>query len=310
MNDLQRRARSAQSVLALATLGLNPHQRRGPDGRWIKMPASELKRPRRSRKPSRAARGQGARPPASAPYGQRRDALAKSVQSGIDDHSPLGAGEMGELRRLHLADGTQAIYKKAKGGLPRWTGREWTAQDQTDAEELAALVAAAVGAKAPAVQRVGDTELHMEVAPGVVAAVAARDWGGNYPTALMQSDDAAKIGLLDMLLDIPDRHEGNWLVDGENIYAVDHGLAFMEPAGEYSNAAASPFAAERFIDLDGTYLEDNPLSVFDISHLHRKLDELEPEFRRLGRLQWLDDVRTRLNQLADSATSMRGIYPR
>ena len=41
-------ATDAQRELFDLVFGFNPHQRRGPDGRWIRMPTSELKRPRRS----------------------------------------------------------------------------------------------------------------------------------------------------------------------------------------------------------------------------------------------------------------------
>lgn len=46
--------RTAAATAALVAFGFNPHQRRGPDGRWIKMGDSELKRPRRSRRPNAA----------------------------------------------------------------------------------------------------------------------------------------------------------------------------------------------------------------------------------------------------------------
>lgn len=423
--SLDLRARAATALLAL--FAFNPHQRRGPDGRWVKMADHELKRPRRGKgprtpqkhepqelqkpkppKPQRLEDGKppinlpdpevdyrrrrdeynnevmfyaqakrletagtpqadqtlqyaiedveeqvdqedrdlaidrlrrwlnnlhggldaltpapereeaplptlppgprtsgGARPPKTASHEQRRVALDNSVRSGIDGQRALGAGKMGDTRRFQLADGTQAIYKRA---LHDWA--HWDKRAQTDAEELAALVADAFDVRAPAVQRVSDDELYMEVVPGSNA--ASTGWTGfsAEDRQLFLTDSAFKMGLFDTIVNNADRHTGNWMIDGEDLYAIDHGLAFEGRETGSSQAIKSLFARSHFIEIDGSYRAENYLSPSDVEYLRRRLDELEPKFQQLDRGEWLDDMRTRLDYLEERAIGTRNFYPR
>lgn len=394
---------------AFALFAFNPHQRRGPDGRWIKMQTNELKRPRRPRK-SRAAKaveqpgfrsdelppinlpepladyraarteynesvynvaeymadqnmlrgrrdptlGQymydvkatpessaerdgatdalrgwlnakydanngildepperpedrptpilppgnrtagGPRPPLTAPYEQRRQALDASIRSGLVGQQPLGGGIMGDTRRVELADGTQAVYKRAKASMG---GGKWSTKAQSDAEELGALVAAAVGVRAPAVQRADNDNLYMELVPGVPA--ATKGWR-DPPPDVVNSDAGIRMGLLDILLNNSDRHSGNWMADDEeNIYAIDHGLAFWNQGIEISSAQRSPFASAHFISPNGDFRNINPLGDGDADRLRQRLEVTRPRFEELGRSDWLDSVLKRLARLDD-----------
>jgi GNAT superfamily N-acetyltransferase len=58
--SMELRARAATAIMELA---FNPHQRRDSRGRWVKMPDSELKRPRRGKKVSIEAALRGAMAP-------------------------------------------------------------------------------------------------------------------------------------------------------------------------------------------------------------------------------------------------------
>ncbi len=402
------RARAAVAELELAVLAFNPHQRRGPDGRWIKMPTSELKRPRVGKQPRvvpaakatdglpqinvpdpgaeyRTKRDEyndtilryaknmqdtfegrrdpalaqriahieqlgvgtdeaddavdqlrnrldyqyqgrmvldpppaevdsrplpvlppgnrttgGPRPAITAPYDRRREALDSSVRSGISGQEMLGGGAMGDTRRVRLADGTEAIYKRAQRGRGGWS-----TVHQTDAEELGSLVAAAVGVRAPAIQRVDDTNLYMEVMPGVPA--VERRWH-EPPEDIRSSDTGKRMGLLDVLINNPDRHAGNWMIDDQDqIYAIDHGLAFLQPGFEVSAAKSSEFATSHFITRRGEYRKQNDLSRLDIEQLRSRLQEVEPRFQELGRSDWFDSMSRRLDKLASHAVGSQAV---
>ncbi len=416
--DHDLRARAAMATIGLA-FAFNPHQRRGPDGRWLKMPTNELKRPRRAKdaapeapqppktarkprakktaaaqwgdddrppiriedahtiwrktrdeyndnvlsyadtmldqgwparppdpelkmlvqrarqtpqpqhdtevdvvralldrrfdgkigldRPPGAARDTplpvlppgrrtngGPRPAVSAPQDQRRAALDESIRSGLDSQEILGGGQMGDTRRVRLADGTEAIYKRARASIAKWSKR-----DQTDAEVLAASVADAIGMRAPAVLRVDDENLYMEVMPGRPGAWADRIQDH------ADTDMGRRMGLLDALLANPDRHSGNWLSDEQgNISAIDHGLAFNESGtpnhlrGDFSK----PFYR------GGTWRDGNPLSDADIGYLRGRLKSKRPEFEALGRGAWLNQALRRLKALASHTSVGPGMY--
>jgi hypothetical protein len=414
---LDLRARAATAMLELA---FNPHQRRGPDGRWIKMPTNELKRPRRPRK-SRAAKaveapapagtrseelppinlpdpmaeyrrirdeyndnvlsvaryvtdrndlagrrdvplaeyladaeqpdgeffnqddavdalrslldGQytdvaigldrppykpetrpvpvlppgprtqgGNRPPLTDPYESRRQALDNSVRSGINGQDFIGGGAMGDTRRVRLADGTEAIYKRAMG---EWTAG-WGKREQTDAEELGAMVAAAVGVRAPAIQRADDDNLYMEVMPG--GSAMSRNLY-RVPNELADSPQGMRMGLLDTLLNNVDRHGGNWMVDEQGqIAAIDHGLAFKESATGRSSATRSRFSTDHFIDDAGEYRDRNPLSRLDIEIARQQLEATRSRFEELGRGAWYGQVLDRLDKLSARAAGYGSIF--
>jgi phosphoinositide 3-/4-kinase-like protein len=400
-------------------LAFNPHQRRGPDGRWVKMPTNELKRPRRAKKP-RAAKAVdaparsaprseelppinlpdpmveyrrvrdeyndnvlsvaryvadqndlagrnddalaeylaaaeqpdgeffsqddavddlrslldtryrdvamgldwtprrpetrpvpvlppgprtpgGPRPPLTDPYETRRQALDRSIRSGIDGQDLIGGGAMGDTRRVRLADGTEAIYKRAMG---EWAAG-WGKRDQTDAEELGAMVAAAVGVRAPAIQRADDDNLYMEIMPGG-SAMSRRFYDDQG--ALADTPQGMRMGLLDVLLNNTDRHSGNWMIDDAGqIAAIDHGLAFKESRTNRSSATRSRFSTDHFIDSSGEYRERNPLTRLDVEIARQQLEAIRPRFEQLGRGAWYGQVLDRLDMLSARAAGFRSM---
>lgn len=413
---LDLRARAATALLELA---FNPHQRRGPDGKWVKMPTNELKRPRRTKKP-RAAKAVdapapagirsdelppinlpdpmveyrrirdeyndavlsvaryvtdknglagkkdddlaeylaaaeqpggeffsqddavddlrslldtryrdvamgldwtpqlpetrpvpllppgprtsgGPRPPLTDRYEDRRQALDRSIRSGIDGQDLIGGGEMGDTRRIQLADGTEAIYKRAMG---EWTAG-WGKREQTDAEELGAMVAAAVGVRAPAIQRIDDETLYMEVMPG---RPAMSERIHNVPNELADSPQGIRMGLLDVLLNNVDRHGGNWMIDDRGqIAAIDHGLAFKVKTTDSSSATRSRFSTDHFIDDVGGYRDRNPLTRLDVEIVRQQLEAIRPRFEQLGRGEWYGQVLDRLDKLSARAAGFRSL---
>jgi phosphoinositide 3-/4-kinase-like protein len=235
----------------------------------------------------------GDRPPVTDSYEDRRAALDRSIRSGIVDQDLIGDGAMGDTRRVILADGSEAIYKRAQGS---WYG--WGVEEQTDAEELGALVAAAAGVRAPAIQRVSDTALYMEMMPGLNA---ARRGMGRAPQSITDTPAGMRMGLLDVLLNNRDRHSGNWMIDlDNNISAIDHGLAFRNAELDVS----SPFAGQ-FVDTWGDYKDTNPLTDRDVEQIRADLKKARPRFEELGRADWFDQVTQRLDQLAARASGYR-----
>lgn len=240
----------------------------------------------------------GARPPVTAAVGLRQAALDRSVRSGLESQTPLAGGIIGDTRRVQLGDGTEAIYKRAKKPVG-----PWSPEAQTDAEGLASLVAEAVGVRAPAVKQASPTELYMEVMPGTSAAAQGIQ---NAPIEITDADDGLKMGLLDVLLNNSDRHTGNWMLDGEEIAAIDHGFAFMPGTQRWMS---SPFT-DRYLDSTRMVNPTSPLSPSDISYVRQRLEQIKPQFEAMGRGDWYRDMLLRLNQLDSAATSKQGLYPR
>lgn len=240
-----------------------------------------------------------------APVADRIAALQAAAAAGTWGEEPIGQGAMGETKKVVFNDGTRAVYKKAKGD---WggsiAGDPWTPKHQTDAEEMASLVGAALGLRAPAVQRISDDEINMELVENAGPAMnrffdkTAPDYV-RVPDDLMGTDDALLMGLFDTLIDNPDRHGFNWMVDDQNrIFPIDHGLSFMNLKGSRESVAArSPFAKEYFVTPDGRYKE-NILSKRDIEYVRQQLAPLQAEFDRIGRQSWGVAMMQRLDNLS------------
>ena len=251
--------------------------------------------------------GRPDRPPVTAPYAERAAALAQSRGSGITAETSLSGGVMGDTRMLTLGDGTRAVYKKA---LRAWNSPEgvWSTKEQTDAEELSALLAAELGVRAPAIDRISDTELLMEVMPGKPA--NALGLSANERDDLRGGDEGMKLGLLDVLLDNNDRHLGNWMVDSDrNVYAIDHGLAFFRnpPPGQTS-ASSSQFARAYFVETDGRLMRENELTKSDISYVEDAIERVRPRFEELGHGDWATQALARLYMLGSRARGSDPLY--
>lgn len=245
-----------------------------------------------------------------APVSDRLAVLEAAAAAGVWGDEPIGQGAMGETKKVVFNDGTRAINKKARGD---WSGSvagdPWTPKHQTDAEELASLVGSALGLRAPAVQRVSDDEINMEMVENAGPAMnryfdkTAMDYV-RVPSEVMGTDDALLMGLFDTLIDNPDRHGYNWMVDDDNrIFPIDHGLAFMNVRGTpalYSAASRSPFATEYFVSPTGN-LKENMLSRRDIAYVRQQLEPLEAEFERVGRPGWYRVMQMRLDAIENRA---------
>lgn len=262
--------------------------------------------------------GGGQRPGLDAPYEQRAAALRSSVDAGAYDEQILAQGAMGETRRFELADGTSAVYKRQTRDWDRgWDYPVWTKQDQTDAEELSAITADALGVRAPAIVRDSDTEIYMELMPGVIGESRWPNRSG-APKRVAVGQQGIRMGLLDTLIENTDRHGGNYLVDeDENLHAIDHGLAFSKtyqklPDGTVQRApvdrvkATGEFALENFVSPSGN-LYDNPLTPADGEKLKRAMADLRQRFVDAGRLGWWESMNERALHIAARATGTEDV---
>lgn len=262
--------------------------------------------------------GGGQRPGFDAPYSERVAALRRSVDTGAYDEQIMAQGAMGETRRFDLADGTSAVYKRQTRDWDRgWEYPLLTKETQADAEELAAVVANALGVKAPAVARTSDTEFYMEMMPGKIGELA---WVGRAgaPKRVVDSPQGLRMGLLDTLIENTDRHGGNYLADeDENLYAIDHGLAFSKtdqklPDGTVQRRpvdrvlATGEFALANFVSPSGN-LYDNPLSRADGEKLKRVVADLRQQFVDAGRLNWWESMNERAQHIAARATGTEDV---
>lgn len=257
--------------------------------------------------------GGGQRPGFDAPYSERVAALRRSVDTGAYAEEIMAQGAMGETRRFDLADGTQTVYKRQTRDWDR--GWQWPLLkkgDQADAEELAAVVAAALGVKAPSVARTSDTEFYMDMMPGKIGELA---WPGRAdpPKRVVDSPQGVRMGLLDTLIENTDRHGGNYLADADdNLYAIDHGLAFSKtyeqlPDGTVQRRpvdrfnATGDFALGNFVSPSGN-LYDNPLTRADGEKLKQVVAGLRQQFVDAGKLGWWESMNERALHIAARAT--------
>ena len=259
-----------------------------------------------------------ARPPLTAPYEQRREALRRSVEGGAIDEQLFSQGAMGETRRFDLADGSSTVYKRQTRDWDRGGHYPiWTKMEQTDAEELAAITAAALGVRAPAIVRTGDEEIYMELMPGEIGEMR---WPhrSSPPKGVVIGEQGIRMGLLDTLIENTDRHGGNYLVDvDENLQAIDHGLAFSKTYGREPDGrivrrpvdrinATGDFALENFVSPSGN-LYDNPLTAADGERLKRIVADLRQEFVDRGRLGWWESMNERATHVAARASGDRDV---
>jgi len=224
--------------------------------------------------------------------------LAKRVEAGFEgaERKRIAKGAQGGLKeRITLPDGTKIFGKQLHGDI----GLGGKAKDIADREQLASRVGQLLGAPVPRVYRTGDDQIYTDWAEGAALwGVYKRD-RGRFDRA-MQSDDAKLLGLLDLLVNNHDRHNGNMtLTKDGRLTGIDHGLAWNASKWllqEHDRTAKENrlwgFAQGPMVDHylgtggQGQYLKDNPLTQDDIDYLRGKLKELEPEFEHLEHPDW------------------------
>lgn len=259
-----------------------------------KIRARQLKRP--------AAKKAEPKPTTTPPHGRSSDSpalrrLADTVERGsVKQETALAGGVAGDTRKRVYADGTQTVWKQSK------PFRDLDAKHQADAEELAPLVAHALGLNAPAVHRGDERTVHMEFVDD-----ATVDW--DFPVfnnEQPRSDQGRMLGLLDLLINNPDRHRGNIMVKNSDgsIIPIDHGLAWsmldtIEPARP-SRDVRNPYMDHFFSSFHEQWT-DNDLTPADMAEVRKRLQPLKADFARIGRTEWFDFMNARLDVIAEHA---------
>ncbi|MEV0110411.1 FHA domain-containing protein [Nocardia sp. NPDC050799] len=189
------------------------------------------------------------------------------------------------MELLTFPDGSQVVHKVVSD------------PQHAHAEFLASVVGDAVGARVPAVH-IDGRHVYMEVVPGKNAHDAyPTDW--TPENRFHGTPSANRLGLLDALIDVPDRGAENWMIDPTgNVWGIDHSLAF-EPDGRIGAFA------KQFLDYgpaEGTVQwREHDFSPAQVSEIQQRVEELRPAFSALGRSEWHDGVLQRLDGMADAA---------
>ena len=219
-------------------------------------------------------------PDFDASYSDRQRALQAGLDSGVTDGDQLSGGSVASTYGFTFKDGSRAVLKEAKREV-----RGMSPQEQTDAEELAGVVADVMGVRAPVAHRVGDNEIYLEYMPGETG---MKKTGGQTPYKLMTSEQGLRMGLFDQVIGNNDRHPGNWTTDRDgNLYAIDHGLSFDTDDGV---TTFGPFGFELLYG-------GHEIPWSELEKLKGKLKGLRPEFERLGRGKWHDKMMERLDDV-------------
>lgn len=284
----------SKKLLADAS-GAEPTASRRPDAPKSEEAKPALERPRDKPQPAQAVE--------SAPGQSDREQLAHVVNTRKVAHEEsFSAGIAGDTRLRVYDDGTKTVWKRSR------EFRDTGAKHQADAEELAPLVARALGLPAPAVHRMDDATVSMQF---VDDAKVYSEWDEPDPD-LPDTDEGRMLGLLDLLLSNPDRHRGNMMIRNSDggIVPIDHGLAWHDLAHDFPELPArrmkSPYANHFFtFTYNHQGLDRNDLTKADFAALRTRIEALAPAFKAAGRPDWHQFMTERLDAMAEYASGTK-----
>lgn len=310
--------------------GANPAGLTGSDGSAL----HGVKRPAKSAKPAGPEAPEKPEPPAAttptpaAPAG--RGSLSDLVNSPVTGRQSLSPGSVGVVERVSHPDGDEFHKVNQDFG-----GR--SAEESTDAEELASLIGEAMNLPIPRVHRSGPAELHTDWTEGVTGAEYAAEHGDDALAELANSDTGRLLGIFDLIVGNSDRHDGNFMVtDDGQLVGIDHGFTWSRVGGngqivDIGSTDEDALDGEDFIrelsDSGGSRFNDHigqggvnfltgedsgPLefpfiSPGDVGEIRSRLEALRPEFDRLGRGPWLDHSLRVVDALRPFATGTGSI---
>jgi hypothetical protein len=252
--------------------------------------------------------------------------IADAVESGEDDNLKLPGGLNSEVRYVEHKNGGETIEKRPDDAGQVFGHDGPTAEEQSDAEQLASTLGRSIGAPVPRVLRTGPEQVNMSVAEGkkwsTLRGEAMRG-GTTYPEIAAQLDqivatnDGTRLGLFDLLIGNWDRNNPtNWLADADgNPTGIDHAYAWANILGQGSPTdlseyeGMSPFS-RAFVGGSGSALtfKDNPLTASDIEYLRGRLAAVEADFDKLGHHDWWEFAAARLDAIAAHARGTEPIF--
>jgi hypothetical protein len=223
----------------------------------------------------RLLEGGADRPPA-----ELEDLVAVAEAAGARRERLFG-GQSSMVELVTMPDGRRAIHK---------TGHSWDDPDDVrmmmDGEELAPLVAQAVGAPVARVHRDGPGSVWVE---HLDDAYAGDDQMG--------SPDAVRIGLLDTLVANRDR-EGNLGRHAGRLTGYDHGGTWLAvELDDTEPYLREPKAPMRHWVRGAEIVTDPPISAAELGEVRRRLEALRPDFAAAGRRGWLDYSQAMLSRI-------------
>lgn len=251
--------------------------------------------------------------PASRPI---KPTFAAQVKAGVASETTLSGGSVARTDLVTLKGGKKAVRKTV-------TNEYRVAKDQQDAEELMSDFARRLGITAPEVYRSSENTVYMDFMQGTVA-ISKWDEDDKATRAIQRGSDklkkaAIRIGLMDIAFINTDRNLGNWLVDGEDIVAIDHGMASdpwpddIDPDGLQSLDAVigiNPFTPlfkgrPKAGELLG---ESDQYSQSDLNFMNNQLVSMLPKFKRLGKEEWYHRAIERIEFLRPYAKGKEGVF--
>ncbi|MCO5985071.1 hypothetical protein NE235_02995 [Actinoallomurus spadix] len=224
------------------------------------------------------------------------ESLERSQRSGVIEERRLPGGNVAEsVSLVTFGDGRVIVEKAVR------------TPEEAHAEYLTSRLGQAIGAPVPRAVLDGHT-VRMEYAEGSTAREVHRDYENRPDLPYWNSPEGRRLGLLDVLAGNGDRSGNNWMIGpGGEIAGVDHAQAFDRLG---VNPLENPFVKDLVEPHGlGSYrIIDNPLSHSDVAHIRRSVEGLRPEFERLGRQDWYDDVMRRVRELDEHAQGTRPLY--
>lgn len=224
---------------------------------------------------------------------------AETFQGGYAQRvADLGGDHGGKPEVTSLPGGISAkvdllTYPDGKRVVRKDYGQGTAGTLSADVEELSASVLDAFGVPAPAVRRVDAHTIDMEFVDGTQGGATGVL---SAPASIRDSAMGRRLGLADAVMGHRDRNGGGWMrVDG-GIVAVDNGNAF-----EHGDRAAhgNPFAS--YLMSGSGWASSTDVDPAELAKIRAKLVELGPEFNRLGRGRFHQEMLTRLDSISTHA---------
>ena len=257
---------------------------------------------------------------------QQKPSVKDSYESGIASSQKLSGGVTAKTELDTTNSGTKLVVKTtSKKGNPPYADPV----RQNDAEELTSLLGRTLGVKVPEVHRVAPRKVAIEYFDGVESLVGAGSL--QRKRDLADSKEGLKLGLLDLVTDQTDRHDGNWLVDSDGqVKGIDHSYAwgYVDHAGN----PVSPKEPKRLVSWvdkalgivgrdEGVFnlklraqiynhfwQDTDKVSKADIQTVRDRLKSIKSEFQRTGRLDWYQASLDRLDAMEPFAKGKGRIF--